>query len=74
MPALAISRSTTTSMECFFFLSRRMVVLEGDHHAVHARAGEAGLARLVEDVAVLALALLHERGEEQELRALRAGP
>ena len=74
MPSLAIRRSTTTSIVCFFFLSSRIVVLERDHDAVHAHAGEAGLAHLVEHVLVLALPVLHERGQQQELRARRRGP
>ena len=48
------------------------LVLEREHHAVDASPGEARLAHLVENVAVLALPLLDQRGENQELRARRA--
>jgi hypothetical protein len=44
-------------------------VLEGDHDAVDAGAREPRLLRGVEDVAVLALPLLHEGREEEELGA-----
>ena len=47
------------------------VVVEREHDAVDAHAREARLAHLLDHVAVLALPLLHERRQHQELRALR---
>ena len=71
MPSFAIRRSTTASIACFFFLSSRTSSSSVTHDAVHAHAREAGLAHLVEDVLVLALAVLHERRQQQELGAGR---
>ncbi len=52
------------------------LVVERQHDAVHPHPGEAGLPDLLDHVTVLALPLLHERGEDEELRPLRelAGP
>jgi hypothetical protein len=47
------------------------LVLEGEDDPVHPHPGEARLAHGLDHVLVLALALLHEGGEEQELRARR---
>jgi len=46
------------------------VLVERADGPVDAGAGEAALARILEDVFVLALAVLDERGEQGELRAL----
>jgi PAS domain-containing protein len=48
-----------------------LVVVEREHDAAYAHAREARLAHLLDHVAVLALALAHERREHQELRAPR---
>ena len=53
-----VTRSITSSIVCFFFLSSAVDVLEPHDHAVDAHAHEAGLARLVEQLAELALAVL----------------
>ncbi len=64
---LSTSRSTTTSMLCLVFLSRVMRLLEAADLAVDARPGEAALLRVRQHVAVLALALLHQRSEQHQL-------
>ncbi len=45
------------------------VVLESDHRAVHARPGEAGAPDGLEDILMLALASIDERGQDEELPA-----
>ena len=44
------------------------LVLEAEDDAVDADPGEPRLPHLIQDVAVFSLALLHERGQEEELR------
>ena len=46
-------------------------VVERENGPVHPHPGEAGLAHLLDHLAVLTLALLHERGEDEELRTRR---
>ena len=68
MSGLAMSRSTTASIVRLFFLSRR-TSSSTESTSREPHAGESGFAHGVDDVTVLALALLYEGGEEQELRA-----
>ena len=64
------SRSTTTSIVCLNFLSRTISLLEQPLLAVDLHAREAVAAQLLEDVAVLALAVADDRRVDREARAL----
>ena len=57
-----VTRSITSSIVCFFFLSSAVTSSSRCDHAVDAHAREAGLARLVEQLAELALAVARPCG------------
>src|SRR5882762_8344930 len=64
------SRSTTTAMSCFLFLSRSMSSSRS-RMTLSTRAREAALARVGQHFLVLALALLDQRREQRQPRPLR---
>ena len=67
-------RSTTTSMLCRLYLSSAGASSRSMQLAVHADAHEALPAGGLEDALALRLAVLDERAEDEDARAVRQGP
>ena len=69
MSSFTTSRSTTSSMSCFSFLSRRSRSVRGWIIPSTRDAREAALLHVAEEVLVLALPVLDEGGEEDDAGA-----